>query len=82
MEYDGAEYNPKHHPTVQGLSPRERWLVIEGFVAGYADGVMRSDRASALAAKWLDDYIVDNVTVSMALDHEAKRHSESMGGKE
>ena len=78
MEYDGTEYNPKYHTTVHDLSQRERWLVIEGFIAGYAKArrALPSTRVSELAAEWLANFVTENVTVAMALDHEAKRHSE------
>lgn len=51
----------------------EKWLVIEGFIAGYeAAGVEPpySKRGSDLAKRWLEDCVADGVTVEMLLDKE------------
>ena len=56
------------------MTERERWLVIEGYVAGVcaAKGhVLRNERMIEEAIIWLDDVVADGVTVEMVLDHEA-----------
>lgn len=60
-----------------GLTARERWLIKEGYIAGFcaAGGVpLRNDRVSEKAQAWLDECIADAVTVEMALAHEVSRH--------
>jgi len=55
------------------MNEREKWLVIQGFIAGYgAAGVEPpySKRVSDLAKQWLDDCVADGVTVEMLLDKE------------
>ena len=55
------------------MNEREKWLVIQGFIAGYgAAGVEPpySKRVSDLAKRWLDDCVADGVTVEMLLDKE------------
>ena len=58
------------------MTERERWLIIEGFIAGYAaannDGDRKYDRRiSDKALDWLNDCVADGVTVEMVLDREA-----------
>lgn len=58
------------------MTERERWLIIEGFIAGYAaaanDGDRKYDRrTSDKALDWLNDCVADGVTVEMVLDREA-----------
>jgi hypothetical protein len=60
------------------MNEREKWLVIEGFIAGYvaAGGApIRNDRISDKAKAWLDDCVADAVTVEMALESEADKYS-------
>lgn len=58
------------------MTNRERWLIIEGFIAGYAaadnDGIFKYDRRiSDKARDWLNESVADAVTVEMLLDSEA-----------
>lgn len=54
------------------LTKREKWLVVEGFVAGYikAGGPMPKNGIGSLANEWLNECIVDTITVEMALADE------------
>jgi hypothetical protein len=68
---------PKSERIDSALTDRERWLVKEGFIAGYVAGAnlpMRDKHISVLAQEWLDDSVADAVIVEMALAHEAKRY--------
>lgn len=57
------------------MTERERWLIIEGFVAGWSEATARlppdARTIHAMAEQWLDSCIADAVTVEMALDKEA-----------
>jgi hypothetical protein len=58
------------------LTVRERWLIMQGFVAGYESGhhdtveSQYSDAAECFA-DWLVDMAADGVTVEMVLDKDA-----------
>ena len=56
------------------LTKREKWLVVEGFVAGYikAGGPMPKNGIGSLANEWLNECIADAITVEMALATEGK----------
>lgn len=63
------------------MTERERWLIIEGFIAGYAaadnDGERKYDRRiSDKARDWLNDCVADGVTVEMLLDTNADVESD------
>lgn len=63
------------------MDERERWLVTEGFIAGYvaAGGApLRNERVSDKARVWLEDCVADSVTVEMALEHEADKYAPSL----
>jgi hypothetical protein len=58
------------------MTDRERWLVIQGFCAGYVlaggsplDPGLVSDKAKA----WLDACVVSDVTIEMLLEYEANK---------
>lgn len=59
------------------MNERDRWLVIEGYIAGYEAGgaMLRNGRVSDLAKKWLESEVADTVTVEMALELECEKYS-------
>lgn len=62
------------------MNERERWLVIEGYVAGYINGgdlPLRNERISELAKEWLESDVAYGVTVEMVLDFEADKQSKN-----
>lgn len=67
------------------MNERERWLVIQGYIAGYIDagGVpLRNElneRISDRAEKWLESEVEPGygATVEMALEFEADKQSKN-----
>ena len=61
------------------MTKRERWLVTEGYIAGFAkaSAIMRNKRISEQADEWLNTDLADGVTVAMALSQEANKHDQS-----
>lgn len=68
-----AENAALREQAADGVSERDRWLIIEGFIAGYtaAGGDPGEGRISDLARAWLNDVVADGgITVEMLLGTE------------
>lgn len=66
------------------MNERDRWLVIEGYIAGYLEGsgaLLRNMRIVELAQKWLDSHVADAVTTEMALELGCEKYSPAKSGE-
>lgn len=66
------------------MNERDRCLVIEGYIAGYLEAggaMLRNERVSDLAKKWLESEVADTVTVEMALELECEKYSTAKNGE-